>query len=733
MKKRKEPRKHSGKRNDKQNGNRGPRKISGQKDLQELLFSFFVKNPKKRLNTKQLIKKLELDLSKDVVQHALNTMMAENKIFEQPGEKYQLHFDAPVAETGEAYEGYVDITRSGAAYIVCDKLERDVYVSPKFLNRALHGDRVLVAVDRFRMNRPEGKIIRIIHRVTDMFIGTFRQHRNETLVIIDQGYHFFEVRIDPEEALMAEDGDKVVIQITQWADQASKKHFGSIKRVLGKEGSSNVEMQAILINHGFDTEFPEGVEEEAATLNGQLADNELDWRRDIREVTTFTIDPETAKDFDDALSYRVLESGDLEIGVHIADVTHYVRPGTSLDKEAFKRSTSVYLVDRVAPMLPEKLSNDLCSLRPNEDKRCFSAIFVLDKNFHIKEKWFGKTLIHSDHRFTYEGAQEVLDSGEGRFSEELRELNRLAHYLRKKRFASGSIDFNSEESTFELDEEGNPIRVYIKERKDAHKLVEDLMLLANRQVAEFVGQKKDGQAVPFVYRVHDYPDPVKVAEFAAFAAEMGVKMRVDTPEHIAESFNKLAVHAEEDERLKMLSPIAIRTMAKAIYTTENIGHYGLAFDYYTHFTSPIRRYADVLVHRLLEKNLTEAFRTNQSRLEDMCRHISNQERKAMDAERESVKYKQVEYIARFIGEILPGRISGMIDKGIFVELVESGAEGMIPFDRMDEPFQVSESRLKAVGKKSGAILKMGDDIQVRVLDTDLATRRIEFELVPIVL
>lgn len=722
MNKKKNNRKYPGK-------NRGKGKASGQKELQRLLFTHFVKNPKKRLNAKQLIKKLKLDLSKDAVQHALDKLLEEKKIWELPEQKYQLHFEAPPAGDANTYEGYVDITRSGAAYIVCDQLERDVYVSPKFLNRALHGDRVLVAVDRYRMNRPEGRIIRIIHRVTDTFVGTFRQYKNETLVIVDQGEHFFEVRIDPEEALMAEDGDKVVIRITQWADVASRKHFGTIKRVLGKEGSSNVEMQAILINHGFDTEFPTEVDKEAEALSGDLLPDELEWRRDIREVTTITIDPETARDFDDALSYRVLENGDIEVGVHIADVSHYVKTGTALDKEAYRRSTSVYLVDRVAPMLPEKLSNDLCSLRPNEDRRSFSAIFLMDKNYRIKERWFGKTLIHSDHRFTYEAAQAVLDEGGGPFYEELHALNLLAHSLRKKRFAEGSIDFHSEESQFELDEEGNPIRVYIKERKDTHKLVEDLMLLANRQVAEFIGLKEDGQAVPFVYRVHDYPDPVKVAEFASFASEMGVKMRVDTPKHIAESFNKLAVHAEQDERLKMLSPIAIRTMAKAIYTTENIGHYGLAFDYYTHFTSPIRRYADVLVHRILEKNLKQPSRVNPSRLEEMCRHISNQERKAMDAERESVKYKQVEYIARFKGQELPGRISGMIDKGIFVELTESGAEGLIPFDRMNEPFTVEESRLKAVGRKTGTILKMGDDIRVKVLDTDLATRRIEFELV----
>lgn len=720
--------KNNKKRGRKKGGKRSKKRISGQQELRKEILSYLLKNPKKRMSPKQLIKKLGLKISKDAVRHGLMELVKEQKVRELAGDRFQLDRNAPLTQMSDVYEGYVDVTRSGAAYIVCDKLERDVYVAPRFLNRALHGDRVLVHVDRYRMNRPEGKIIKIIHRVTDTFIGTFRQFRNETLVIVDQGDHYFEVRIDPEEALMAEDGDKVVIQITQWADQASRKHFGSIRRVLGREGSSNVEMQAILINHGFDTEFPEEVTKEADHLNGELIPDELEWRKDLREITTFTIDPLTAKDFDDALSYRKLDNGDIEVGVHIADVSHYVKTGTSLDKEAFRRSTSVYLVDRVAPMLPEKLSNDLCSLRPKEDKRCFSALFTMDKNFHVKERWFGKTYIHSDHRFTYEDAQAVMDAGEGPFHEELKELNKLAHYLRKKRFAAGAIDFNAEETQFELDEEGNPIRVFVKERKDAHRLVEDLMLLANREVAEFVGKKEDGQPVPFVYRVHDYPDPVKVSEFAAFAAEMGVKMRVDTPRHIAESYNKLAVESEKDERLRMLEPIAIRTMAKAVYTTDNIGHYGLAFDYYTHFTSPIRRYADVLVHRILEKNLQQAYRVNKSRLEDMCRHISNQERKAMDAERESIKYKQVEFISKFIGQTLPGRISGMIDKGIFVELTESGAEGLISFDQMSEPFNVAESRLKAVGRRTGKELKMGDDINVVVIETDLSTRRIEFKL-----
>jgi ribonuclease R len=500
--------------------------------------------------------------------------------------------------------------------------------------------------------------------------------------------------------------------------------------VLGAEGSSDIEMKAILINNGFQLTFPKAILEEAESLSGEMKDEEVARRRDFRGITTFTIDPVDAKDFDDALSYRRLENGNLEVGVHIADVTHFLEPGSALDKEGYKRSTSVYLVDRVLPMLPEKLSNELCSLRPNEDKYTFSAVFEFDENDQVVGRWFGKTLIHSDRRFSYEEAQEGLETGLGDFAEELKILNRVSKKLREKRFEQGSIDFDADEVRFRLDEHGVPIEVFIKERKEAHMLIEDFMLLANREVAAYIHQKGQAQEIPFVYRIHDTPDPSRVAELVAFAKEMGFDMRIRGPKDIAPAFNRLAEESKLEPGLRLLEPLAIRTMAKAAYSTDNIGHYGLGFAYYGHFTSPIRRYSDVLAHRILFDNLgEEAVRTNKTLLEERCKHISMQERKAMDAERESIKYKQVEYMGKRIGEVFEGRVSGIIDRGIFVELVETKCEGLVGFDSMPEPFDVEESRLRARGLRSKKIIKMGDLVKVLVTGANISRRQIEMELV----
>jgi ribonuclease R len=446
-------------------------------------------------------------------------------------------------------------------------------------------------------------------------------------------------------------------------------------------------------------------------------------------VPTFTIDPEDAKDFDDALSFRWLQNGNAEVGVHIADVTHYVRPGTALDKEALERSTSVYLVDRVLPMLPEKLSNELCSLRPNEDSLCFSAIFEIDDNSHVVKRWFGKTIIHSDHRFSYEMAQEVMDKGSGPFSKELKHLNKIATVLRKRRMKNGSLMFETDEVRFQLDEHGVPIEIFVKERGESHLLIEDLMLLANREVATYMSKKGKGKEVPFVYRIHDLPDPQKLAELALFAKELGFEMKVDTPRQVPKSFNALARAAEECEALKILEPIAIRTMAKAEYHTTNIGHYGLAFAHYTHFTSPIRRYADVLVHRILEENLRAIKRYDREELQKKCSHISSQERKAQKAERNSIKFKQAEYLEKHVGEVFEGYVTGLIDRGIFVQLKEIMAEGLVGFDKFSEPFDLDESRLRATGRKTGQLIKMGDQVIVRILGADPSKRQIELQMI----
>lgn len=700
--------------------------------LQKEVLKTLTRNPKKRFSAKQLIKKLKITNNKDAVNYALSKLAEDNKIRHVKEGKFRIAAGGyPTTVKPSTKIGVVDLIRTGAAYIVCEGEKDDIYVPARHLNTALNGDKVEIAVSQGRGRRkPEGKVTKIVERSREHFIGTLHLYKNLALVRPDGHYSDLEIRIDRENLNGAENREKVVVKIVEWPKRPNQFPMGAITSVLGKSGSNEIEMKSILINNGFELEFPAEVLSEANQLNDKISDEELAIRRDMREVPTFTIDPVDAKDFDDAISIQYLEDGLIELGVHIADVTHFVRPSTELDKFALKRSTSVYLVDRVLPMLPEKISNELCSLRPHEDKHTFSAVFTFDENRKKVNQWFGKTFTHSDHRFTYEDAQEVLTNGKGKFAKELKTANQIAKKLRKNRFKNGAIDFDSEELRFKLDEEGKPIGLYIKERQDTNRMIEDLMLLANREVAGFIAKKGSEQEIPFVYRIHDSPDPEKVADFARFALEMGIKMDVSTPEKIAASFNKLGKAAEENEMLKMLQPLAIRTMAKAEYSPDNIGHYGLAFKNYAHFTSPIRRYADVLVHRILQMNLTDFYRTHKEKLDLKCKHISKQERNAMNAERESIKVKQVEYISQFIGEDFDGHIAGMIDRGLFIELDENKVEGMVGFEQLDEAFEISSGRLKAVGRRTGTTFKIGDPIRVRILEANLETRRIEMEYIP---
>jgi ribonuclease R len=668
------------------------RKIKGQKlsskQLQYEVLKLFKRHPKKRLNPKQVIKKLKVANNKDAVQYALDQLVESNEIAQLENYKYKIKKSAPQKRDDQFFTGTVDMTRTGSAYIIVEGMDNDVFVAVKNMNTALHKDKVKVRVwTPPGRRRPEGEIVQVLERASDAYIGNISLHPKYATVTTGSKNVPMDVHIDLDKTMGANDGDKVVFKIVGWTKEKFPTPQGEVTTVLGAPGSNDIEMKAILINNGFDLEFPKKVIEQSEALPGKISEEEIANRRDVRDITTFTIDPDTAKDFDDALSFRYLEDGQLEIGVHIADVTHFVQPNTALDEEAYDRSTSVYLVDRVLPMLPERLSNDLCSLRPNEDRLSFSAIFIFDKDDKIISRWFGKTIIHSDRRFTYNDAQELLDSGEGEYASELKKLNQLAKKLRKKRFKEGSIDFDSEEVKFKLDENGVPIDVFVKERKDAHMLIEDFMLLANKEVATYISKIGAEEEIPFVYRVHDEPDPDRVMEFAAFAREMGFELKINNPQEIGRSYNRLVKAAREDHHLQILAPIAIRTMAKAEYSAENIGHYGLGFDYYTHFTSPIRRYSDVLVHRILQANLDgQRLRVNKARLEEQCKHISLQERRATEAERESVKYKQVEYMQNHVGEEFEGAISGIIEKGIFVELYGNRCEGMVPFDLMPEPF-----------------------------------------------
>ncbi|MEM9548624.1 MAG: ribonuclease R [Bacteroidota bacterium] len=704
------------------------------KQLKRQLVNLFSKDKSKRLNARQVIKKLKITNSKDSVQHAINKLTEEGILYNVKDDKYRWDKSASVesqahSAPSKAYVGKIEIIRSGAGYVIVEGLENDIYIHEKHLNGAMDKDTVKVKVPKIRGKRkPEGMVVSVEKRAITHVIGRFREDRSHAIVYPLNPGPIKNIYVKLEDQLDANDGDPVVVQITNWGGGQNKKVWGKVTAVMDEASENDIAMQNILLSNGFDLDFPPEVLEQIKAIEPGIDESEAVKRRDFRKITTFTIDPLTAKDFDDALSYEELEDGNFEIGVHIADVTHYVKEGSPLDLEAFNRSTSVYLVDRVLPMLPEKLSNDLCSLNPNEDRYTFTASFVFTKNFKIIKEWFGRSVIHSDRRFTYEEAQEVIETGKGDFAKEILLLNKVAHKLRKQKFKKGAISFESDEIKFELDEEGRPIGMYVKERKDAHMLIEDFMLLANRSVARFIA-KKPSPEVPFIYRVHDEPNPDKLADFALFAKELGYTMNINTPAEIAKSFNGLYEAAKSNEQLKMLEPLAIRTMSKAEYTSNNIGHYGLAFEFYTHFTSPIRRYSDVLVHRYLDKNLKGTFRVNKSELEKKAQHISLQERKATDAERESVKYKQVEYIQAHVGEEFDGVISGMIDRGIFVKLQDSLVEGMVTFDRMDEPFELADSRLKAHGKRSKRVVAMGDKVRIRIVSADLDTKQVEMSFV----
>ncbi len=664
-------------------------------------------------------------------------------------EKEKRNTDKLRRSTGlKQYEGRVDMTKTGAGYIVNDTIQSDIYVAQRNIHGALHGDIVVVELYPPRPQRrrsdeprkPEGEVVKILKRANEFFIGTLRKSHKYCILIPDNPNMPVDVLVPLDQAGEARDGDKVVVRITDWQEGRRNVPVGKVTQVLGAAGGHEFEMKKILINAGFELTHSDEAMEEAAGIPDNISPQEIERRRDFRDVLTFTIDPEDAKDFDDALSYRVLESGNVEIGVHIADVTHYLKPDSSLDREAYKRSTSVYLVDRCLPMLPEKLSNNLCSLVPMQDRLTFSAVFEFDEKDKIVKRWFGKTVIHSAKRFSYEEAQTII---ENKPADELRNselfpaletaigvMLRLSRKMRKERENDGALSFETEEVRFRLDDNGVPLEAYVKERKEAHMLIEDFMLLANKEVALYIDSLgREKKAVPFVYRVHDLPDMERIQEFARFAAELGSPMNVDTPRHIAQSFNALSKAARTNETLKLLEPMAIRTMAKAIYTTENIGHYGLGFSHYTHFTSPIRRYSDVLSHRILEANLNgRNERMDKSKLEEKCKHISNQERKAAEAERESIKFKQTELMSKHIGEVFEGRISGMIEKGFFVQVDGSQAEGLVEFRYLMDTYIIDGSKMRAHGRHHGHVFKMGDRVKIRILAADMQRRQIEMEL-----
>jgi ribonuclease R len=696
--------------------------------LTQMVLDVFEQNGNTPLNYKQVCAKLNVrdPDAKYTILDILKEEAFKQTLKEVAPGKFQL------IELKTFVEGKVDLTNDGSAFIVTDDPdETDIFVAPRKLRNALHGDRVKVYVyAKSRGRRQEGEVIEILQRAKTEFTGIVKLSDRYAFFIPDDRKMMHDIFIPMAELNGAKNGIKAVAEITDWPTQA-KNPIGRIKHILGEQGENDTEMNAILAEYGFPLSFPKEVEQDAEEISAEITPQEIAKRRDFRDIVTFTIDPFDAKDFDDALSFKVLENGNFEIGVHIADVSHYIIPDSALDKEAFDRGTSVYLVDRVIPMLPERLSNGLCSLRPNEEKLCFAAVFELDDNANIVTEWFGKTVINSNRRFTYEEAQEVLETKQGDYAEELLKLNELAYILRKRKFKNGAISFETTEVKFNLDDKGKPIGVYVKERKDAHKLIEDFMLLANRKVAEFASKKGKGKhKYTFVYRAHDSPKPDALASFANFAARFGYKINTKSDKETAKSLNYLMEDVEGKKEQNVLTHLAIRSMAKAIYTTKSSSHYGLAFDHYTLFTSPIRRYPDVMVHRLLQHYLDGGQSVNAEHYEVMCQHASAMEKKAADAERSSVKYKQAEFLKDQVGSVYSGVISGVTEWGMYVEIIENKCEGMIRLrDISDDFYTLDEKNYAIIGQRKKKTYQLGDEVKIRVKNVDLAKKQIDFSLV----
>lgn len=704
------------------------KRSSSQSVFQEPILETMRKSPDRALNYKQIAKRIGITDKTDRADLAqqLNRMKNDGLLREVERGKYRLkHKPAP------KLIGKVDMTSTGAAYVLVDGLERDVYISPRKVRQALPGDIVKVhAYSSKKGNRVEGEIVEIIERARETFVGTLSINTTSKVafVVPDNQKMPVDFFIPLGEMLRAKDGDKVIVKMTEWPERA-KNPIAHVISVLGRPGQMETEMHSILAEFEFPLYFPENVEAETEKIEEQISKAEIKRRRDLRDVTTFTIDPDDAKDFDDALSIQKLENGNWEIGIHIADVSHYVRPSTALDDEAIHRATSVYLVDRVVPMLPEKLSNKVCSLRPNEDKLVFSAVFEMDENAQVLNEWFGRCVINSNQRFTYNDAQQIIEGNDGPLKNEVLTMHQLAQKLRAKRFENGAIAFEKEEVKFRLDDEGNPIEVYLKEYKESNKLVEEFMLLANRQVATFIGKPKKGQAKTFVYRVHDNPVQERLEMLVTVANQLGYKVELGPRRVVTESLNKLLADIKGKGEENMLSTMAIRSMAKAEYSTDNIGHFGLGFDYYTHFTSPIRRYPDVMVHRLLQRYLDEGKSAYKQDYEDLCIHSSEMEKNATNAERASTKYMQAKYLKNHIGEEFEGLVSGVTEWGIFVEIKSNKCEGMIRLkDLPNDFYDYDEESMSVVGATSGNSYTLGDAVMVKVTNVSLEKRQIDFAI-----
>lgn len=707
------------------NGARGRRMRKN--ELEEAVMEFLQRNSRQSFNYRQVafgIGVMEKSQRNDLI-NLLDDLVAADILMEVSPGKYQ----AKCIRKVEAEGVFVRRSNGRNAVIVDDE---QILVAERNSMHALNGDKVIVEISAARQGRePEAKVVEITEVKDQVFIGTLNVEKNYASVVTDSKFLAADIIIPHKNLKGGKSGDKVIVRITQWSDDQMNPR-GEIVDVLGRKGENNAEMHAILAEFGLPYKYPENVEKAAAKIAAGITPEEVARREDFRNVTTFTIDPRDAKDFDDALSIRQLANGHWEVGVHIADVTHYVRPGSVIDKEARERATSVYLVDRTIPMLPEHLSNGICSLRPDEEKLTFSAIFELDDKANVINHRIGRTVIMSNRRFTYEEAQQIIETGEGDFANEVVVLDKLAKELRRRRYEQGALEFDRAEVRFETDASGKPLSVYFKESKDANKLIEEFMLLANLTVAESIGKSRQARRPKsFVYRVHDKPDTEKITNFAQIASRFGYKVNSEgSAKAVNKSLNKLLKDVKGKGEENMLSILAIRSMAKAVYTTDNIGHYGLAMDYYTHFTSPIRRYPDMMVHRLLARYADGGRSADKLKLEDECVHSSDMEQLAANAERASIRYKQVEYMQDRLGQIYEGVISGVTEWGFYVELNDNKCEGLVPVrDLNDDYYEYDEKNFCLIGRNHHTRYTLGDQVKVQVARADLDRKQLDFALV----
>lgn len=698
------------------------------------ILGIFVEEPFRPKNYKQVCKVLGIkdQAGKDVVYNILIDLKDKGLLDEAKPYSYVMSA-AGLSQFGpktQYVEGTVDMKSTGKAYVVLDDEDgEDIFIASNNTGKALHGDRVRVAMfPKRNKKKPEGEIVEVLERKHTDFVGVLRITRGYVFVVPDMESIPVDIFVPKGELNGAKDGQKVIVHLVDWPD-GSGNPFGEIVRVLGTPGENDVEMESILAAHEYPIDFPEEVEKEAANIPVKIKAEEIRKRRDFRDVFTVTIDPADAKDFDDAISLRKLENGHWEAGVHIADVSHYVTPGSAIDKEALSRGTSVYLVDRTIPMLPEKLCNNVCSLRPDEEKLTFSVVFEMDDDANIYNNWIGKTIIKSCRRYTYEEVQAMIEGGDGDYKEEILTFNKLATKLREKRMAAGSINFHSEEVKFILDENKKPIDTYIREQNESHELIEDFMLLANRTVAEtFGGKQSKWKNHTFVFRVHDEPNPDKLNKFILLISRLGYSMDISTRSKLVSSYNKLFKDVEGKGEKNLVEQVAVRTMAKAVYTTDNIGHYGLAFDYYTHFTSPIRRYPDLMVHRLIERYLIDGQPSaDKKKYEEMCLHSSDMEKQAEEMERQSVKFKQAEYLQDKIGQVFEGLVSGVSKWGVYVELKGNKCEGMVRYEDLPGDYYfLDEDNFRVIGEDTGKVIQLGDEVKVRIKAVDLFKRQMDF-------